>query len=278
MSLLFKAKRLKEGYNLIVGPQNTELEWLEFGRFFLSKERVYKASSGNREECFSILSGSCSVEISGSSFKSVQYRNIGTRDNVFSGKPTMVYIPREAEYKIVAESDMLHLGIFKAASRKATKPILIEPKDCKVTIPGANNWKREVCFALGETVNVDRLIVGETYSPAGNWSSYPPHKHDTFNPPKEAPYEEIYFFLVKPLQGFGIQRVYTSEGSKNPLNEVYVVEDGDTVVIPRGYHPVVAGAGYRIYYLWALAGGSRQYAAWSDAPKHAWIRELETGG
>ena len=278
MGLLYKAGELKQGYNLIVGSENSGLKWLEFGRIFLPKQGVYQALSGNREECFSILNGECSVEISGSSFKAVRYTNIGVRDNVFSGKPTMVYIPREAEYKIVVESEMLHLGIFKAPSRRATNPILIKPGDCQLAAFGAANWQREVCLALGEKADVDRLIVGETYSPAGNWSSYPPHKHDTFNPPKEAPYEEIYFFLMEPSQGFGIQRVYTAKGSKNPLNEVYVIEDGDTVVIPGGYHPVVAAAGYRIYYLWALAGESREYAAWSDDLAHTWVRELEAEG
>ena len=98
------------------------------------------------------------------------------------------------------------------------------------------------------------------------------------DPPGEAPYEEIYYFRVKPSQGFGIQRVYTSEGDQAPLDEVYVVEDGDTVALPRGYHPVAAAPGYELYYLWALAGEGREFGAWSDDPRHAWVRNLEGRG
>ena len=102
----------------------------------------------------------------------------------------------------------------------------------------------------------------------------PPHKHDTTAPPKEAWYEEVYYFFVEPNQGFGVQRVYTDRADPQPLDEVYVVEDGDAVAIPRGYHPVAA-AGYRLAYFWALAGEERVYAAWSDDPKHAWLRDVE---
>lgn len=128
---------------------------------------------------------------------------------------------------------------------------------------------------IGGEVDADRLIVGETYALPGRWSSYPPHKHDTKQPPKENWYEEVYYYLVEPVSGFGIQRIYTAPDEKDPLNEVYVVEDGDTVAIPRGYHPVACAGGYRLTYFWALAGEERVYAAWSNDPKHAWLRGVE---
>jgi 5-deoxy-glucuronate isomerase len=84
--------------------------------------------------------------------------------------------------------------------------------------------------------------------------------------------EEVYFFQPEPKDGFGFMRVYTAVGDKNPFDLSFAVEDGDTVIIPRGYHPVVAFPGYTLNYTWALAGEGRTYGAWSDDPKYAWIK------
>jgi 5-deoxy-glucuronate isomerase len=107
--------------------------------------------------------------------------------------------------------------------------------------------------------------VGETYNPPGLWSSYPPHKHDEHRPPEESKLEEVYHFRVKPSRGFGIQRVY-GQG----LDETYAVQDRDTVVITRGFHPVASAPGYSLYYLWVLAGDERLMCPRED-PEHAWI-------
>ena len=120
-----------------------------------------------------------------------------------------------------------------------------------------------------------RLMMAETLVPPGNWTSYPPHKHDVDNPPNEAIYEEVYFYLFKPAGGYGFQRVYEPGDAPDRLNEVYVVEDGDAVAIPRGYHPLVAAAGYQLVYIWALCGVNRTYGAWSDDPAHVWVRGAE---
>ncbi len=109
-----------------------------------------------------------------------------------------------------------------------------------------------------------RLMVGETFSPPGSWSSFPPHKHDGLD--GEPRLEEVYHFRVDPPGGFGIQRLYTSAGEDVSLT----VEDGDAVLIPYGYHPVAVPPGYRLYYLWALAGDERRLALHED-PRHRWI-------
>jgi len=275
VSFLFKAQPLKEGYNFIAGPKNTELKLLEFGRICLPKSASYHGKSGDMEEAITLLNGQCSIEINCPRRASVHYKNIGVRKDVFSGNPTLVYIPRNTKYGIAAEST-LHIAVFRSPSRKDTDPFLIEPDNCEVRIFGLGNWRRKACISLGDNQGADRLLVGETFNPPGNWSSYPPHKHDTVDPPREEPSEEIYFFSLKPCQGFGIQRLYTNGDCDRPLNEVYIVEDGDTVAISRGYHPVVAGAGYQLYYLWALAGDQRRFGAWSDDPRHAWVKKLES--
>jgi len=276
--LLFKVPEWQRGYNRIVGPHNSELRLLEFGRLLMTAGEVFAAESGCGEQCLVIFGGRCTVEVGGPGRPQVRFENVGARDDVFDGKPTMVYVPRRAGYRIVCESDRLDAGIVKSPARSDHEPLLSGPEDCDVITPGAANWRRTGYVSLKGAMDVDRLIVGETFNPPGNWSSYPPHKHDASDPPAEAPYEEIYYFRVKPPQGFGIQRVYTPDGSEAPLDEVYVVEDGDTVALPRGYHPVAAAPGYRLYYLWALAGEGRKFGAWSDDPRHAWVRSLEGRG
>ena len=277
MNLLYKEKKIKEGYQTIVSPENSDLKWLEFGRLFLpGRGKEFSDIDEERETALSIFSGKCDIEIEkGEIPEKVSYQEIGGRTDVFSGPPTMVYIPKGAKYTIKSSTKTLDIGIFKAPSRRNTKPVLIKPEDTNLITSGADNWQRKVYGSLGEKVDADRLIVGETFNPPGNWSGFPPHKHDSYNPPKEAPYEEVYFFLIKPAKGFGIQRIYTADEAKDPIDEVYVIENNDTVVIPRGYHPVVVAPGYQLYYFWALAGEERIYAAWSDDPEHSWLRDCE---
>jgi 5-deoxy-glucuronate isomerase len=109
--------------------------------------------------------------------------------------------------------------------------------------------------------------VVEVVTPGGNWSSYPPHKHDRDDPPEESLLEETYYHRLRPAQGFAFQRVYSDDGS---LDETMAVADGDVVLVPRGYHPVGAAHGYDLYYLNVMAGPRRVWRFRND-PAHAWI-------
>jgi 5-deoxy-glucuronate isomerase len=131
---------------------------------------------------------------------------------------------------------------------------------------GEGNWRRSVRTILGPDDRAARLLVGETLNPPGNWSSYPPHKHDEHVPPEEVRLEEVYLFRVDPAGGFGVQMLYG-----NGDERTFRVHDGDVAVIRSGYHPVVAAPGYDLYYLWVLAGESRQMAPRLD-PQHAWVQ------
>ena len=275
MNLHYHAKKLKAGYNRVVSPQNAPLKYLEFGRIHLRQGDRLERRMGAKEQVLSILSGVASMDIGGKAFDSVSYDAMGARADVFSGRPTMIYVPRGAAYEIRAESPELDVAAFSAPSRRDTKPVLVRPEDVIESHPGAGNWQRRVYTGVGPNVDADRLLVGETFNQPGCWSSFPPHKHDEDRPPHEAWYEEVYFFLLKPKQGFGIQRVYTAPKARTPLDECFVLRDGDTVAFPAGYHPVAAAPGYQLYYFWGLAGEQRQYAAWSDDPDHAWIRDVE---
>ena len=109
-------------------------------------------------------------------------------------------------------------------------------------------------------------MVGETINPPGNWSSYPPHKHDRHAPPDEVALEELYYYRFKPETGFGVQLIYDDRDET-----ARIVRDGDVVAIPSGYHPVVAAPGYSLYYLWVMAGEGRMLAPYFD-PTHAWVQ------
>lgn len=146
-------------------------------------------------------------------------------------------------------------------------PRVIRPDEQPVREAGRGNWSRSVRDILGPDQEAGRLIVGETISPPGNWSSYPPHKHDRQAPPEEVALEEVYFYRLRPAGGFGIQLLYTTDGDERAR----VVRDGDVVPIRSGYHPVVAAPGYALYYLWAMAGEGRLLAPFLD-PEHAWVQ------
>ena len=125
----------------------------------------------------------------------------------------------------------------------------------------AKRKAREIAHILMEDEPADSLLVTEVITPAGHWSSFPPHKHDVDDPPRETLLEETYYHRVRPTSGFGFQRVYTEDAT---LDEAIAVRDGDVVLVPRGYHPVAAGARHDLYYLNVMAGPVREWRISAD--------------
>ena len=134
-------------------------------------------------------------------------------------------------------------------------------------VRGKGTNQRFVRNILPETEPADSLLVVEVITPGGHWSSYPPHKHDTATEGEETALEETYYHRLNPPQGFAFQRVYTDDRS---IDEAVTVEDGDVVMVPRGYHPAGAAHGYDLYYLNVMAGPKRQWIFRND-PAHDWI-------
>ncbi len=157
----------------------------------------------------------------------------------------------------------------KAAPGFAAQPFVVRPEEVGVKIVGRENWTREINDILVGDPRVSRMLIGETFNPPGNWSSYPPHRHEKDEPPDEVKLEEVYYFRLKPAQGFGVQRIYTDDRA---IDETYALEDGDVTIMPRGYHPVAAAAGYRLYYLWVLAGMTPKMLP-RAAPAPAWVKD-----
>lgn len=231
--------------------------------------REHTLDSGAEELAVDFYPGTVRVEVDAAGGRLVRE---ATRRTV--GEPgEMLYVPAGARLKITLLSDTARVGIAGAAGGPGGKPVFISRADVVSKEVGKKNWVRTVHTHIADNVAASHLIVGETVSAPGNWSSSPPHKHDRHNPPSEVPMEEVYFFQVEPRTGFGFMRVYTDPADPAPFDCAYTVEDGDTVLIPRGYHPVVAFPGYVLNYTWVLAGEGRTYGAWSDDPRHAWIKD-----
>jgi len=186
----------------------------------------------------------------------------------------MLYVPAGASLKITLPGESARLSISGAAGKPGAQPRFISRDQAMTVRVGRGNWQRTVHTHIADNVDAAHLIVGETVNEPGAWSSCPPHKHDRHNPPSEVPMEEVYFFQLEPREGFGFMRVYSDPADeREAFDQAIAVQDGDTVIIPRGYHPVAAFPGYTLNYTWALAGEGRKYGAWSDDPRYAWIKE-----
>ncbi|HEY6103838.1 MAG TPA: 5-deoxy-glucuronate isomerase [bacterium] len=191
----------------------------------------------------------------------------GGRRNVFEGAGHAIYAPPGVALLLTAVDGPVEVALTTApVSEPSTlRPRIVGPEDQEIADRGSGSFARRVRTILGPRSEAGRLLVGETINPPGNWSSYPPHKHDMQRPPVENHFEEIYLFKVDPPAGFGVQIRYSETGE-----ECVLVRDGDVSVIKSGYHPVAAAPGYSLYYLWVMAGEGRQPIAYFD-PAHTWV-------
>ena len=238
-------------------------EFLAFRSVRLRLAEVFPAETGDRELAIVVLGGACSVVSNRG-----RWNNIGRRPDVFSGMPYALYLPISTSLEVTAETPC-DLAFCYSKAKEAHPPQLITPDEVEVEIRGGANATRQINKILRPEFAADRLLIVEVYTPGGNWSSYPPHKHDVHNLPVEADLEEIYYYRIDRPEGYAIQKVYTRDGR---LDFTLTVRSGEMVRIPEGYHPVVAAHGYNVYYLNALAGSARSMAA-SDDPDYVWVRE-----
>lgn len=238
-------------------------KYLGFQTLRLSPGESYDHETGRRELAVVLLGGTCSVRSSAGNFQSIR-----GRANVFSGLPHAVYLPIETSFTVTAETSC-DLALCYAKAEEGRPAALVSPSDVRVEIRGGGNATRQINHIIQPDFPAHRILICEVYTPSGNWSSYPPHKHDVHNPPGEVNLEEIYYYRIDRPEGYAIQKVYTQDGR---IDETLTVRDGDLVLVPEGYHPVVAAPGYNVYYLNALAGSARSMAA-SDDPQFAWVRE-----
>lgn len=218
---------------------------------------------GELETVVVVLGGVVDVEAGGESLGLA-----GGRSSVFEGPGHAIYAPPGTVLRLKAAGPaQLAVATAPGGESGPAKARIIGPADQRLAEAGKGNWSRSVRTILGPEHAAGRLLLGETINPPGNWSSYPPHKHDREAPPEEVRLEEVYLFKVDPPEGFGVQVRYDDAAT-----EAFTVRDGDVAVIRSGYHPVVAAPGYSLYYLWVMAGEGRQMIPHFD-PAHAWVQE-----
>jgi 5-deoxy-glucuronate isomerase len=238
--------------------------WIYVGFKLLRLAAGETASGGEqgRETCLVVLSGIADIAVAGQRFDA-----IGQRASVFEDRPPhAVYAPAGRGFTVHARTP-LEIAFCSAPGSGRGEARHITPDAIRTETRGEGTNQRFVRNNLPETEAADSLLLAEVITPGGHWSSYPPHKHDSDAPPRESALEEIYYHRIDPPQGFAFQRVYTDDRS---LDETVCVEDGDVVLVPRGYHPVGAPHGYKLYYLNVMAGPKRTWIFNND-PAHAWI-------
>jgi 5-deoxy-glucuronate isomerase len=216
----------------------------------------FAAETGAQEICLVPLAGACRVESEGETWQ------LGGRVNVFDGMPSALYLPRDSSYRV--EGDV-ELAVCGALCERRREPVFIPPEGVEIEVRGAGNATRQINHIVKPEFPAERLLVVEVFTPSGNWSSYPPHKHDEDLPPGEVVLEETYYYRTG---GFAVQRLYSP---RHDLDVTVTVRDGDLMLVPYGYHTTCAAHGYDLYYLNALAGDRRSMAA-ADDPELAWVR------
>jgi 5-deoxy-glucuronate isomerase len=266
--LLIHPTRSQAEYHHLT-PERAGWEWLHFAARRMDAGERWNLNTGEHEYGLVVLGGACRVATSRG-----EWPRLGRRPDVFHGMPYALYLPRRTDVEVQAlPAAGVDLAYGWCAVEEDHPPEVVRPQDILVEIRGAGNATRQINAIIPPGFSCQRLVCVEVYTPSGNWSSYPPHKHDEHQVDPQgrilqADLEEIYFYKLDRPEGFALQRVYTSDGR---LNETMVARNDDLILVPEGYHPVASAHGYTTYYLNFLAG-SAQSLAHRDDPDHAWIK------
>jgi 5-deoxy-glucuronate isomerase len=254
----------QQGYNKIFDVGEYNMKMTKFGLIKLAAGTTYSGNTEEMEVALVLMGGN--FKASGDNWS---FTVENGRKSPFTGKPHCLYMPRRTVYTIEALSDVELAYNGSPVTRDTAKPTMIMPEDTRHIEIGARNFFRTSEIILDEKFDSEHFYIGEGMIPSGNWSGYPPHRHDVNNPPEELDMEETYFYRFDPAEGFGIQRVYQPDGS---IDETYTVKYNDTVAIAEGYHPLCGAPGYQMYYLWTMAGDSGRGLVSSKDPVHAGIK------
>ena len=248
-----------------VTPSTAKWSYISFGVHRLAEGQWLQGQNSDREICAVLIEGSVRFEVDGDVLGQT-----GRRPGPFDREPWAMYAPLGARWDIVAvEASEIAICAAPAAARKST--LFITPADLRIETRGTGANVRHVIDLLPADRDLaDRLLVVEAFTPPGNSSSYPPHKHDVDNLPHESKLEEVYYHRIHPRQGFAFQRVYTADRA---LDIAMSVADRDVVLVPMGYHPVCVPHGYELYYLNVMAGPVRAWKVTPD-PDHAWLLNM----
>jgi 5-deoxy-glucuronate isomerase len=253
-----------------INARDAGWQHVNFGARRMEGGKSWTHTTGAYEFCVVLLGGRFRV-----SSRWGEWTTDGARKDVFGGLPHAAYFPPHTEFTLTALSPTLDIAYGFTAGDPELKGFFVTPEQVQrqgIELRGGDNASRQINSILPPGSRCHRLVCVEVYTPSGNWSSFPAHKHDTRKVNEqgklvEASLEEVYFYKFDKPQGFALQKVYTDD---RQLNEIAEPHMDDAVLVPRGYHPVAAGHGYNAYYLNVLAG-SDQTLTNTDDPDHKWI-------
>lgn len=264
------------GLALVITPERAGWSLLSFQVRRLEEGQNWSFDTRGNELVLVNLSGRYAVESNRG-----QWTGLGARRDVFSGAAHLLYLPRQTHFTVTAEEG----GEFAVAWAPASadhEAFLIKEEQIVPYIRGGDNVSRQINDLLPPGSPVDRLVVVEVYTPGGNWSSYPPHKHDCHVEGAEgklieADLEEVYYYKIDRPEGYAFQWVYTDDRSPlhqagQPINALLRIENNCAVLVPEGYHPVASAPGYTTYYLNVLAGSAQSLANQED-PRYSWVKQ-----
>ncbi len=259
------------GYTQLVTPQTHPINDLDFAMLKLDSGETYEAHSAGYEIGLVILTGTCTISAGDQTFA-----HLGGRATVFDDRATGVYVSCQTSFRVVAEAPGVEIAVCRCPTEQKHAVQLVRPADVIVNERGGPGHVRYVHDIFGPQVQAATMLVGETYTLEGNWSSFPPHKHDSEDLPNEVQQEELYLYKLRPEDGFGIQYLYSrADSPRGELEQPLSVRQNDVTIMPFGYHPVAAPPGYDVYYLWFLAGPTRLMRP-RDDPAYAWIKTMPT--
>ncbi|MEV6006385.1 5-deoxy-glucuronate isomerase [Streptomyces sp. NPDC051976] len=267
----------RDGYDLWVDPAGAGWEFTSLRVLTLEPGGERRFATGGSEWIVLPLAGGCAVAVDDAAGGAGTDFALHGRADVFSGVSDFAYLPRDTAAVLRSPGG----GRFALAGARCERRLPARygaASAVPVELRGAGAATRQVNnFAAADAFACDRLIAVEVLTPGGNWSSYPPHKHDEAGP-HESVLEEVYYYeLGGGPAAMGYQRVYPSPGG--PSDVLAEVRSGDAVLIPDGWHgPSMAVPGYDMYYLNVMAGPGpvRQWLI-SDDPAHAWVRGTWAG-
>jgi 5-deoxy-glucuronate isomerase len=246
-----------------ITPESAGWGYVGFGVYRLAAGDPASEATGEREAIIVVVEGRAEISVGDRDLG-----ELGDRLQVFERKkPWCVYVPNATTWSARATTECT-LAVCTAPGAGGHQARVIGPDDIGAEERGREANTRYIhSIAMEDKDVADSLLVTEVYTPAGNWSSYPPHRHDEDDFPNVTYLEETYYHRLNPAQGFGFQRVFTEDGT---LDETMAVHDGDVVLVPRGHHPCGAPYGYEMYYLNVMAGPMRKWR-FKNHPDHDWI-------
>ncbi len=259
-----------------VTPEAAGWDTLNFQARRLAANRTWSFQTGGHELVLVVLGGTLDVTSDRG-----QWQGLGRRANVFAGLPFALYLSRNTGFTVTAKVDC-EFAVAWVAVDQDFAPRLVTPADVGIELRGGDQASRQINRMLPPGFPCQRLVCVEVYTPGGNWSSYPPHKHDVHTVGADgtllqADLDEIYYYKIDRPGGYALQRIYTGPDSPlaragYPIDAAVIARENDVVLIPEGYHPVSSPVGYTTYYLNVLAGSAQSLASYDD-PAYAWVKD-----